>query len=499
MLRMFNKGASWLWGTFAVLFVLILFTKGVLAFVDHDEHQFIAASVLFLREGLLPFRDYTYIHTPYLSLILLLPFSLSDALLFSGRLLSIMSMGALILLWMWYAVSKIESNFMLKLAIMLSPILLISTEAFTYTSSRVWEHPPALLFFSIAFLMLLRSQEKGRFFWAIQGFLAAFACLIRLGYAPMGILMFAVVLIQLRSQLDKLLFWMLGAGLACIPMLMLTLISPNDVYFGLWTFHTQIDPAYLAQSLAHQEHDQGISSLLKLSMTKDLVPLYLFSSLTLIAFLYRGIVRRRWQRESALSLLFFTVSVWVSIAKGVVFLQYLALPLLLLWIFSIQVLLKIEPHILNYFGHILLIFSLSAAALNHSIYWRMHLLFQPAKWTALNVHHQSIALLNHADKDSAVLTLSPLFVLEAKRSIYPELANGPFLWRTAEFATDEQKSTHKLIGEEDLQRFIKQKQASAFLLGHEERLEKSLLTYCKEKSVQSGTEMGLTLFLNPRY
>lgn len=499
MQRIKVKGASWLWGTFAVLYVLILFTKGVLAFVDHDEHQFIAASVLFLREGLLPFRDYTYIHTPYLSLLLLFPFSLSDALLFSGRLLSIMSMGALILLWMRYAVSKVESNFMLKLAIMLSPMLLISTEAFTYTSSRVWEHPPALLFFSIAFLMLLESQEKGRFFWTIQGFLAAFACLIRLGYAPMGILMFAVVLIQLRSQRDKLLFWMLGVGLACIPMFLLTLISPNEVYFGLWTFHTQIDPAYLAQSLAHQEHDQGISSLLKLSMTKDLVPLYLFSSLILIAFLYSGIVRRRWHRKSALSLLFFSVSVWVSIAKGVVFLQYLALPLLFLWIFSIMFLLQLKQRVSKYAGIALLLSVTSSAALNHSIYWRMHLLFQPAKWTALNVHHQSMALLNHTDKDCAVLTLSPLFVLEAKRSIYPELANGPFLWRTAGFATDHLKSMHRMIGERDFQRFIKQEQPCAVLLGHEERLEKSLLSFCKKNSVESGSEMGLTLFFNPKY
>jgi hypothetical protein len=34
--------------------------------LNHDEHQFVAPSVLLLREGLLPYRDYPFFHTPNL-------------------------------------------------------------------------------------------------------------------------------------------------------------------------------------------------------------------------------------------------------------------------------------------------------------------------------------------------------------------------------------------------------------------------------------------------
>jgi hypothetical protein len=102
--------------------------------------------------------------------------------------------------------------------------------------------------------------------------------------------------------------------------------------------------------------------------------------------------------------------------------------------------------------------------------------------------------MENTDKNCTVMSLSPLFVLEAKRKIFPELANGPFLWRTADFVTPEQSEKYPFIGEKNLEAFMREKQPCAILLGHEERLEKKLLNYSLKSFTQTESAMGLKLF-----
>lgn len=53
-----------------------------------DEHQFVASGALLVREGLLPYRDYPFFHTPDLSFVYALLFHCTGFLLLSARLLS---------------------------------------------------------------------------------------------------------------------------------------------------------------------------------------------------------------------------------------------------------------------------------------------------------------------------------------------------------------------------------------------------------------------------
>jgi hypothetical protein len=79
-----------------VVICLILFTlalnisSAVRADYNHDEDQFITSARLLLDEGLLPYRDYPYFHTPYLVFVYALLFALTGnynllaALIFSA-------------------------------------------------------------------------------------------------------------------------------------------------------------------------------------------------------------------------------------------------------------------------------------------------------------------------------------------------------------------------------------------------------------------------------
>jgi predicted membrane-bound mannosyltransferase len=75
---------------FLFLFTLTLnISRAVRAEYSHDEDQFITSARLLLDDGLLPYRDYPYFHTPYLVFIYALLFAFTgDNNLLAARLFS---------------------------------------------------------------------------------------------------------------------------------------------------------------------------------------------------------------------------------------------------------------------------------------------------------------------------------------------------------------------------------------------------------------------------
>ena len=78
--------------------LLSLFAIAIGRGVNVDEHQFIASAALLAREGALPYPDYPFFHTPYLCFVYAVAFLASDHLLFSARLLSVVSTWSTLLL-----------------------------------------------------------------------------------------------------------------------------------------------------------------------------------------------------------------------------------------------------------------------------------------------------------------------------------------------------------------------------------------------------------------
>src|SRR5262245_45862818 len=67
-------------------------TKGL----NHDEHQHVAAGALVAREGLIPYRDFPYFHTPYLPFAYAVLFRGTDHLLSAARILSAFCASAIL-------------------------------------------------------------------------------------------------------------------------------------------------------------------------------------------------------------------------------------------------------------------------------------------------------------------------------------------------------------------------------------------------------------------
>ena len=72
-------------------------------------------------------------------------------------------------------------------------------------------------------------------------------------------------------------------------------------------------------------------------------------------------------------------------------------------------------------------------------------ILRPAQWPVLTAHEKGMEILGLLS-EGRVLTLAPLFPLEANLEIYKELATGPFAWRTAAFVDKKTRADLDILG-----------------------------------------------------
>ena len=98
-----------------------------------------------------------------------------------------------------------------------------------------------------------------------------------------------------------------------------------------------------------------------------------------------------------------------------------------------------------------------------------------------------------------ILTLAPIYPIEAGLKTYAEFATGPFAWKSAHFVVSERREQLHLIAPEDLAALLSAKPPGGILTGVEEqKLEKPLIEYSRTqhfRPVNLGKER--TLWLPP--
>ena len=101
----------------------------------------------------------------------------------------------------------------------------------------------------------------------------------------------------------------------------------------------------------------------------------------------------------------------------------------------------------------------------------------PATWPVFAVHAKAEAIAKLVPH-GRVLTLAPLFPLEAGCEIYPEFATGPFAWRTAPFIAPAERQIYDFVGPAELESYLAGDPPAAILTGFEHaNWEEPLLSY----------------------
>jgi len=519
-------------GVSSVLFLLVIFLLllgvNMRRGLNHDEYQFVASGKL-LASGLLPYQEYPYFHVPGLSLIYAGLFRLSDRLLLSARLFSVICAWMMngLLFAMTLAALRGERLWVRLAAAIGVVLLLVGSPIFLYTSGRAWNHDLPMLLTLVAFgglgwfapsvahppgvaarqskiLMVahppgvetarlpsktrssgLRSLVRlsalclsGAGFQPalVSGILMGLATATRLSFA-FGALAFMLALLIMpqaswRQRWREVVNFGLGGLLGATPALLFLFWSPQAFIFGNFTYiglntqyYRSLSTPPLSMTLVGK-----LNFLAALLRTTPANGLLLVALVVGIGLCWRS--RRnlwtvwRWQIVAFLFASMLGSGLVATPSQSQYF--YPLWPLAGLGIVLVLGTCKARgQHVGTLFSLLLLGLGLTAGLLSSSPYRAgLEIVFSPREWYPTKLHARG-ALVRTLVDQGEVLTVAPIIPLEGGVAIYPELATGPFAWRVAPLLAPEARRRYHLYTPDELIERLADKPPRALLVGLE--------------------------------
>jgi len=447
----------------AALVAMLGFALG--APLDHDEHQFIASAALLAREGLLPYRDFAYFHTPNLVGIYALLFLATDHLLLAARLFSTLCAWLIGVGLFTIALRRTAS---VALALGIAALFLVNPVV-GYTFPKAWNHLLPALLLLLAFASQCRGARVEKVGWFfVSGFLIAATAGTRISFAPLA-LPFLVMAWFTPRRHTAVAACIGGMFVASIPTFLLFAAAPAQFLFDNLAYNSRVNALYRLAS--GDERSALVSKAVFLGKV--------LANPGNLALLAVGIFalfqqRHRWRSDYPTALLFAT------------------LPFVLLGV------LAPTPSYSQYYSALALAASLAAAiglpsralwplaaavavSLVASVVQNFETITRLAKgeWTPVQLHADGQALRKRVGP-GPVLTLAPIVPLEGGLSIYAPFATGSFAWRTASQIPTAERQLHGFVAAEDLPGFLADRPPAAILLGYERKQERAQLTYARD-------------------
>jgi len=459
----------------------VLLACGLSAPLKNDEHQFIASAAL-LRGSVLPYRDFPYFHVPNLTFLYAALFQATDHLLLAARICSALCGWitlAVIFLCAWKASPGFGPRGRALFASGCS-LLLLGSPLFLQTSVLAWNHALPTALALLAFSAHLRALRSSSARWMLaSGLLLGLAAGTRLSFAPLFMpfglfLLFRATGTGQRIRLTAA--FCAGALLGLAPTLAFLYLAPDAFLFGNFGY-AGLNTAYRA--------DHGYTRAMTLpgklgyflevmARPGNLVPLLLAGVSVRVAAAATP-ARARGAMQDLWFLLWLVPFLLVgSFAPSPSWPQYhyAVMP------FSVMVIALALPRaretrwrerglgLVITAALVLLPFAVSRASLPS--------LLRPSAWTPVQIHRMGQASCRAAGAEATVLTLAPVVPLEGGQRIRPELATGPFAWRTGYLLDAAERTRFHVLSPGDLPALQRTDPPTVVLLGLEPGTEQAL-------------------------
>lgn len=123
-------------------------------------------------------------------------------------------------------------------------------------------------------------------------------------------------------------------------------------------------------------------------------------------------------------------------------------------------------------------------------------LVSPERWTVTRVHKGGEAIATAlSGVKGRVATLSPIYPLEGGLDVYPELATGPFAYRTGDLTEPGLAAFYRMTSPSTVEVLLEADPPAALLLGFDERLEQPLKAF----AVRNGYRPERNVIIQDRY
>jgi hypothetical protein len=432
--------------------------------LNHDEHQFVASAALLAREGLLPYRDFPYFHTPNLVGIYALLFQLTDHLLLAARLFSTVCAwlaGLVLFGFAWRRSSSLA--FALGVA-----ALFLTNPVVVYTFPKAWNNFPPVLLLLLAFVSQCRGARTAHVGWFFaSGLFVAFAAGTRISFAPLA-LPFLVMAWFTPGKWRAVAAALAGMFLASIPVFFFLAITPGEFLFDNLVYNGRVNAAY---RLASGDERSALAAkaffVAKTLVNPGNLALFAAGLFTLWQ------AARRYRSDYAVALL---LAILPFVLLGVFaptpsYTQYYSV---LAAVLALAVAIGLKPRPIWPLAAAVGL-SLIASLVQH---FTMLTRFASGKWTPLQLHAKGRAVPAEAGP-GRILTLAPIVALEGGSEIYGAFATGSFAWRTAPYLSEEDRRRHGFVAPPDLPALLAAHPPAGILLGYDKEREEALLNYAE--------------------
>jgi hypothetical protein len=471
--------------------------------LSHDEHQHVAAGMLLAREGLLPYKDFPYLHTPYLVFVYGFLFHFTKHPLLVARLFTAICDAFTVSLLVFTAYAMLRNrSWLLRLGISIAAIVFLLTNSlFAYTAGRAWNQDPSVLLFLLAGLFYVGGAKHPRkkSFLFVTGLCLGIAIGFRVTIAPLTLPILVGIAFYPNCQKKIALGGALALGLmsALLPMAVLFVIAPRGFIFGNVEFPHL---AVLHRELTGNPRTMTLVKKLRYLVKNVIRPNYqLFLAAAIILYLWwrECRVRQKWCLGFFAGLLPFVCL--GCMAPSPLFYQYFYVFAPLLLLMSVYALASLETYRTTTIGVCVFALLAGLSLLTGAKYYRqISILVALDTWFPMKIHRTGDEIRKFVTQ-GRVLTLAPIIPLEGSLSIYPALGTGPFAWRIAPFVDLAHRRQINVIGPDDLPGLLEDDPPGGILLGMEKSaLEEPLLRYAREhRYVQTKLKNKVDLWIIP--
>ena len=476
---------------FFLLVFSVLFSRAMLTSLNHDEYQFVAGGQLLVERGLLPYRDYPFLHMPYMIALNALVFKLTEYDFLAARLLTAIGGGvsAGFVFLNIYRFSAGASKTLRYVLGCVAVLLFIMNTAYIDANGRALNHAAPNLLGLLAMEAFYRGlkSKRCRLYFLSVGVLTGLAVGMRLTYALLipafSIAIFFFPLFgstpekSTRNRIGLRNLFFLGCGIfaALLPVLLLALAAPKQFLFGNFV--------YIRLNTGYREVlDYGEAMTLsgKLAYFAENVlsePVNGLLYALALGFCIFAILKILKTKESK-----YILSASVTLLGLLMFIsafgptptwpQYFFAPLPYLVIAGMGLVTLVHRKYLH-LGWVLTVLVIGLTFANgaaRQAFSDLAGLKEPGAWVPIQVH-QFGQEIKQVLPEGKVLTLVPIFPLEAGLDTYEMFAVGPLVWRSAHILSQEKRQEYGIIALTDLDRYLQDRPPDAILLGVEDRYD----------------------------
>ncbi|MBC9031389.1 hypothetical protein IAG41_03195 [Sphingomonas sp. JC676] len=490
-----SKRTGLVWFVLA-LFLLGLFVRIMTYPLQHDEHFYVPAAVLFSFDRLYP--DFGFSHLPNLPILLSGVSAVAGGhYVLAGRLVIFLSwllaIAALVLIGRRHAKSDMVAAVLVALLVA-NPALLDAT-GMAVTNNFI--ATPFALFGLLCFIEAATRPLPSRRLAALAGFLLAVAVGFKANYAillpPVAIA--AIVVpphLPIRARLTQVTLPLLVGGIiGGAPTLYFLAQDPSGFLAHVVRFHRGPQLGYWGTNPDPLD-PKAISLPAKVIMAQrswlnaaNLIVLLALAFYTALGF--RGGRGRSWfdwrARWPILLLMSITaLAAAVSFLPTPAFPQYFTIPIP----FALMLIALLHGSLDAPEQGMARPFLIAALALAAFIGTPILLSTAPriidvAHWTGFQVHRDAVRMAKIArleGEGSSMATLSPVYALEGHLKVYPALAMGPFVYRASAWISPEDRRHYRsLTSPASVGAMLENVPPTAILTGQEGALDAPLSAF----------------------